>query len=144
MIQAVGKLSSKEREKVQKAFTKHHMEIKFKELNNLNDDKIISFDKASSHLLENKGLKFYNWDLLFAVLGPNDKDGDIEKKIDERIKILKSILSLKSRPVGDEFHCSIRVSNLAEAGFIHGFSEWSQRNGLIAMSPSLDQTRNLI
>lgn len=79
---------------------KHDLDIKFTGIELLADSRIILFDKDSTKYLNKREFKFYNWDLLFSVLGPNDTQGEIEKKLDERIKILKSIMALKSKPVG--------------------------------------------
>lgn len=121
MIQAVGEILKEHKELVKKVFLKHNLDIEFKDISQLSDHRTISFDQKSTKILLDQKLNFYNWDLLFSVLGPNDTDGDIENKLDERIKILKSVMALKSRPVGEELHGSIRVHDLAKSA---GFYTW--------------------
>lgn len=132
-MQAVGEISKEYQGLVKKTFLKHDLNIEFQGINSLSDDRIISFDKVSSKKLKEKGVNFYNWDLLFSVLGPNDSSGAIEQKLEERIKILKSITSLKSRPIGEELHGSIRVKNLADSSAFYTWlfgvepKEWTHR-----------------
>lgn len=112
---------------------KHDLDIKFTGIELLADSRIILFDKDSTKYLNKREFKFYNWDLLFSVLGPNDTQGEIEKKLDERIKILKSIMALKSKPVGQELHGSIRVKDLAKSSCFYTWlfgtepKEWTHR-----------------
>lgn len=133
MIQAVGEIPIEYQELVKKVFLKHELEVEFTGIDDLVDAKTISFDKKSTRILNQKNAQFYNWDLLFSVLGVNDTDGDIENKLDERIKILKSVLGLKSRPVGEEFHGSIRVQNLVKSTSFYTWlfgvepKEWTHR-----------------
>lgn len=121
MIQAVGKLSIDHQSLVKQVFLKHKLNINFVDLDQLDEKKIISFDKESTKILSRKGLKFYNWDLLFSVLGAKDSEGDFEKKLDARINILKGVMQIKSRPASEEFHGSIRVKDLAKSS---GFYSW--------------------
>jgi catechol 2,3-dioxygenase-like lactoylglutathione lyase family enzyme len=121
MIQAVGEISKQFKELVKNTFEKQDVDLEFVDIEKLSESKIISFDKKSTHELSSKGLKFYNWDLLFSVLGPNDIDGELEKKLEERIKVLKAVLNIKSRPIGQELHGSIRVHDLAKSS---GFYSW--------------------
>lgn len=133
MIQAVGEISIEHQELVKKAFLKHDLNIKFTGIDRLTDIKTISFDKKSTRTLNQRNFKFYNWDLLFSVLGPNDTQGEIENKLNERIKILKAIMGIKSGPIGDEFHGSIRVHDLAKSSCFYSWlfgvepKEWTHR-----------------
>jgi catechol 2,3-dioxygenase-like lactoylglutathione lyase family enzyme len=133
MFAAVGDISSKYEELVLRVFNKHQLNVNFCSIQSLVSDNVISFSKSSSKELNNKNIKFYNWDLLFSVLGPNDSEGDIEKKLDERIKILKVFHNLKSRPVGQELHGSIRVHDLANSTAFYTWlfgvepKEWTHR-----------------
>ncbi|MCR9203857.1 MAG: VOC family protein [Halobacteriovoraceae bacterium] len=135
MIKAVGKVSNEHKNLVKEVFLKNDYNIDFAEVENLNLEKelVISFDKEATRSLSDKGIKFFNWDLLFSVLGPNDNKGDIEKKLDERIRILKAVKSLKSRPFGEELHGSIRVNDLAESSSFYTWlfgvepKEWTHR-----------------
>lgn len=133
MIQAVGEITTEHQKLVKNVFKKHDLEIKFTAIDDLVDSRIISFDKEVSKLLKQREIKFYNWDLLFSVLGPNDTSGEIEEKLSERIKILKSIMDLKTRPVGEEFHGSIRVQDLAKSSKFYTWlfavepKEWTHR-----------------
>lgn len=133
MIQAVGEISIEHQEFVKKVFLKHDLEIEFTGIDRLADIRTISFDKETTRTLNKRGFKFFNWDLLFTVLGPNDTQSEIEKKLDERIKILKSVVALKSRPVGEELHGSIRVNDLAKSSCFYTWlfgvepREWTHR-----------------
>jgi catechol 2,3-dioxygenase-like lactoylglutathione lyase family enzyme len=133
MIQAVGKLSVQYRALVEKVFSLNNLEIEFFPIDRLKPGRIISFDKQASRVLTSKGYKFYNWDLLFSVLGPNDQTGEIEQKLKSRIDILKAIISLKSIPIGDELHGSIRVHDLAKSAQFYTWlfgvepKEWTHR-----------------
>lgn len=133
MIQAVGEVSLPNQKFIEKIFLDNELEIKFGDIGSLENKKTISFDKASTRALSEFGIKFYNWDLLFSNLGPNDDFKDLEKKLNERIRILKSITSLKSKPVGYEVHGSIRVSDLAKSACFYTWlfgvepKEWTHR-----------------
>jgi len=133
MIQAVGEISLEYQELVKKVFLKYDLDIEFTQIDRLADIKTISFDKRSTHILNQREFKFYNWDLLFSVLGPNDNTGEIENKLNERIRILKSVMGLKSRPIGDELHGSIRVHDLAKSSSFYTWlfgiepKEWTHR-----------------
>ena len=114
-IQAVGDISAAYQGLVKKTFLNNELVVEFKQISQLVDSHVISFDKQSSIELIRKNIKFYNWDLLFAVLGPNDSEGEIEIKLNERIKILKAVIRIKFRVIGDEFHGSIRVHDLEKS-----------------------------
>jgi catechol 2,3-dioxygenase-like lactoylglutathione lyase family enzyme len=132
-LQAVGEISIEHQEFVKKVFLKHGLNIEFTSIDRLADLKTISFDKKSTRTLNEGNFKFYNWDLLFSVLGPNDTQGEIENKLNERITILKSIMAIKSGPIGDEFHGSIRVHDLAKSSYFYTWlfgvepKEWTHR-----------------
>lgn len=133
MIQAVGTLSTQWKHLVISEFHKFNLTIEFTSISNLIDIPTITFDKESTLELEKLGLKFYNWDLLFSVLGPNDYDGEILKNLQERIKIFCEIKKLKSRPCAEELHGSIRVHDLAKSAkfytWLFGIEplEWTHR-----------------
>ena len=133
VVQAVGKISSEYQELVKKTFLRNELEVEFKQIGQLTDTYIISFDKKSTQELIEKSIKFYNLDLLFSVLGSNDSEGEIEIKLNERIKILKAIIGIKSGPIGDEFHASIRVHDLAKSSCFYSWlfgiepKEWTHR-----------------
>lgn len=133
MIQAVGDISIEHQELVKKVFLKYDLDIEFTSIDRLADITTISFDKKSTRTLNQRNFKFYNWDLLFSVLGPNDTQGEIENKLNERIKILKAVTEIKSRPIGDEFHGSIRVHDLAKSSCFYSWlfgvepKEWTHR-----------------
>lgn len=121
MIQALGDLLPVHQELVKKVFLKYDLSLEFVESHRLVDTDTISFDKSSTKILYEKGVSFYNWDLLFSILGPNDTESNIENKLDERIKVFKSIKAIKSKPLADEVHGSIRVHDLANSA---GFYSW--------------------
>lgn len=133
MIQAVGEISKEHQALVKKVFLKHELDIEFRDINALADIRTITFDKKSSSILNDRNFKFYNWDLLFSVLGPNDTSEDLEQKLVERIRILKSVMGLKSKPIGAEFHASIRVHDLAKSSCFYTWlfgvepREWTHR-----------------
>lgn len=133
MIQAVGKLSVQHQALVEKVFSRNSLEVEFFPIERLKSGRIISFDKQDSRVLTSKGVKFYNWDLLLSVLGPNDQSGEIENKLQSRIDILKAIISLKSIPIGNELHGSIRVHDLAKSSKFYAWlfgvepKEWTHR-----------------
>lgn len=133
MIQAVGDISIEQQRLVKEVFSKHNLEIVFTSTESLLDRKTISFSKDTTRKLNHSGFHFYNWDLLFSVLGPNDTDGDIENKLDQRIKILKSIMSVKSSPESEELHGSIRVHDLEKSTCFYTWlfgvepREWTHR-----------------
>jgi len=133
MIQAVGEITVENQKLVKDVFLKHDLEIEFRSLDRLEKIKTISFDKQSTKLLNQKSFKFYNWDLLFSVLGSNDEIGSLENKLSERIRILKAFSTLKSKPVGNEFHGSIRVHDLAQSARFYTWlfgvepREWTHR-----------------
>ncbi len=133
MIHAVGNISLKYQDFVKRSFLKHNLIIEFTSIDRVTNIVTISFDKDSTKILNSNGRKFYNWDLLFSVLGPNDNLGEIESKLDKRIQILKSVLSLKSRPIADEFHGSIRVQDIVKSACFYSWlfgvvpKEWTHR-----------------
>lgn len=133
MIQAVGNISVEHQELVRKVFLEHGLIVEFTGIDRLADIKTISFDKEASKNLTEKNFKFYNWDLLFSILGPNDSIGELEVKLSERIKILKSVMALKSRPNGEELHGSIRVHDLSKSACFYTWlfgvepREWTHR-----------------
>lgn len=133
MIEGVGSIPKIYEDLTKKVFSDYGLEIKFSELNTISSTKVISFTKGATSSLNLKGNKFYNWDLLFSVLEDNARVDEVEEKIIERVKILKSILDLKSRPIGEEFHGSIRVADLARSARFYTWlfgvepKEWTHR-----------------
>ena len=133
VIQAVGQISAENQKLVQKIFLKHGLNIEFKEVDRLSQGRTISFDEKSTRILNDRNLKFYNWDLVFSLLGPNDTAGDLEAKLEERVRIVKAILNLNSRPQGEEIHGSIRVHDLAKSAAFYTWligvepKEWTHR-----------------
>lgn len=129
MIKALGDIDKKYQPIIEKQFQDFGLEIDFVGLevffenfleSSLKDDfqgdspaKLISFDKKCTKALSEKGIPFYNWDLLFSVLGPNDSEGEVEKKLRQRIEILTAILGIRPAVESQEIHGSIRVQNLA-------------------------------
>ena len=133
MIKAIGNIYSKHKAVIEKVFLKYNLEVNFIENEKSLDGILISFDKNTSRDLSSRGVKFYNWDLLFSKLGPHDTSNDLEFKLEERVRILESILSLKSIPLSKEFHGSIRVHNLAKSAKFYTWlfglppKEWTHR-----------------
>lgn len=120
-FEGVGDLEAAHLSLIKKTFQENELEIEFVDVESAGKYQVISFDKSASLNLQNKEVKFYNWDLLFSVLGPNDGPGELRNKLKIRVDILKSISSINKRPLGNEFHGSIRVNNLAASA---GFYSW--------------------
>lgn len=133
MIQGVGELKADWVTFLISSFEKNGLKIKFTPIGELVEGDVISFDKKSTLELNRLGKKFYNWDLLFSILGPNDQPDDYDSKINERIKILKSIMTINYPSLGNEFHGSIRVHNLALSTKFYSWlfgtppKEWTHR-----------------
>ena len=121
MIQVVGEITNQHQSMVQQVFEQSNLSIQFVSIDHCSDGPIISLDKQSSKQLTQKAMAFYNWDLLFSTLGPNDSQGETEQKLQQRIAVLKSVMAIKSRPIGEEMHGSIRVNDLANSA---GFYTW--------------------
>ena len=132
-FEGLGSLMPQYRTLIQATFRQYDMEIQFVSEDEISGVPIISFDKKATEKLRDKNMMFYNWDLLFSVLGPNDSAGDLELKLKTRVEILRSVVSVKQRPIGQELHGSIRVYDLADsAGFycwLFGVEpkEWTHR-----------------
>lgn len=133
-IQALGNLPQEFVSLIRDIFEKNSITIEFNSFEELDhNEKIISFDKEASEKLRDTEISFFNWDLLFSVLGPNDTNGEIEEKLQTRIDILKSVLNVKARIVGEEFHGSIRVHDLAKSSAFYSWlfgvepKEWTHR-----------------
>lgn len=134
MIQLIGELSSEYKTMVLECFEQKQLEAQFVGLEDLAEDSpIISLDKNSTKRLEQYHKKYFNWDLLFSVLGPNDQAGDFKSKLEARIKVLQAILKIAKAPVGNEFHGSIRVHDLAQSSAFYSWlfavtpKEWTHR-----------------
>jgi len=133
MIQALGDLSGDWKRLVIQEFSKFNLVLEFTSADRLADITTISFDKNSTLELTRRGINYFNWDLLFSVLGPNDSEGEVLSKLNARIKILCEIKKLKSRPTADEVHGSIRVQDLAKSAkfytWLFGVEpvEWTHR-----------------
>lgn len=133
MLQAVGPLSDAQKATLSEVFQTHNFDIQFVDISDLTEAQVISFDQGATRRLQEEGRTFYNWDLLFSVLGPNDQVDDLEKKIAARLTVLSAIKSIKSRPHSDEFHGSIRVRDLAASARFYSWlfsiepKEWTHR-----------------
>ncbi len=92
-----------------------------------------SLDKTTSRALREAGVAFYNWDLLFDNLGPDDVDGEIEDKLRERVRILQAVQDLDAGFASSELHGSIRVHDLAASARFYTWlfgvepAEWTHR-----------------
>ncbi|WP_024327957.1 VOC family protein [Thioalkalivibrio sp. AKL19] len=95
--------------------------------------KPVSLNKTASRALREAGTAFYNWDLLFDNLGPDDVDGEIEPKLRERVRILQAVRELDPGFASREFHGSIRVHDLATSARFYTWlfgvepAEWTHR-----------------
>jgi catechol 2,3-dioxygenase-like lactoylglutathione lyase family enzyme len=133
LIQGVGELTGEQRDIVEKTFLEFSMNLEFTAPERLIDVPTISFTKEASSLLTSKNIPFFNWDLLFSVLGPNDMVGDIKGKIRARIEILKLVSEVKICPTQREIHGSIRVKDLAQSSAFYTWlfgvtpCEWTHR-----------------
>lgn len=133
LIQGVGELNGEQRDIVEKTFLEFNMNLEFTAPGRLIDVPTISFTKEASSLLNSKNIPFFNWDLLFSVLGPNDTTGEIKDKIRARIQVLKSVSNVKVFPTQREIHGSIRVHDLAQSSAFYTWlfgvtpCEWTHR-----------------
>ena len=134
MIYIAANLSEEKFNLTQKVFKNFGFEVEsFSEPVELKRGHIVSLDKNWTNKLLEEKIEFFNWDLLFSNLGPNDVDDQIEEKLRERVKILKELLSLKSPVRGEEFHGSIRVHDLAKSAKFYRWlfgtypKEWTHR-----------------
>lgn len=132
-LQLVGDLTDDRRQVVLDALSQAGYDARFCQPDRLGEGTVISLDRDSSRLLQKTGIAFYNWDLLFAVLGPNDQAGMVTDKLDARIAILKAIEDLQPIAAGQESHVSIRVHDLAVStrfySWLYGVKprEWTHR-----------------
>jgi catechol 2,3-dioxygenase-like lactoylglutathione lyase family enzyme len=132
-LQIVGELSTDRLQVVKACLEAAGYTPLFCRLDELGDGPVISVDKQASCALQDAGIPFYNWDLLFAILGPNDQAGMITDKLEERIRILKAVERIQPVDAGSESHASIRVHDLAESSrfycWLYGVppKEWTHR-----------------
>jgi catechol 2,3-dioxygenase-like lactoylglutathione lyase family enzyme len=132
-IQLVGEVSDRFKVILTDVFHKHGLSAELESIDKVSSEVVISLSKEATKELENRKVKFFNWDLLFTVLGPNDSGGEIENKITERIKVLEAIKNLKMPSADLEFHGSIRVKELASSARFYTWlfgiepKEWTHR-----------------
>ncbi|HSP77070.1 MAG TPA: VOC family protein, partial [Myxococcaceae bacterium] len=94
---------------------------------------LVSLAPRYTKQLAVEGRPFFNWDLLFSILGPNDRAEDLRGKLEERLRILKDVLSIGESPRMAEFHASIRVRDLAASARFYTWlfglppKEWTHR-----------------
>lgn len=133
MIQIAGDLPKEWKLLVVSEFLKFDLKLDFRSTDQIKEGTVISFDKKATQELVKKDVRFYNWDLLFSLLGAHDSEGEVLQKLNERIKILCEIQSLKSRPEAEELHASIRVHDLAKSTAFYSWLfgadpvEWTHR-----------------
>lgn len=133
MIQVVGELSSELENLFKGIFKQHGLEVFFPTIERLSEGKVISVNKSITLKLQERGKPFYNWDLLDFSKSKSEGFSQLIDHIEARVKILSSILSLKSGPVADEFHGSIRVNDLAKSAKFYTWlfgvepKEWTHR-----------------
>ncbi len=133
MIQFVGAVDKDYEILIKDVFAQYGLASVFIPIDNLSDGTIISLSKEATRELEAKKTTFYNWDLLFSVLGPNDLSTDLERKIIERMKILQAIMNLKIPISKLELHGSIRVKDLSLSARFYSWlfgvkpKEWTHR-----------------
>lgn len=132
-IDIIGEPNSAMRETFAQVFAEQQIPFRYVRLNERGSGKPISLDKQASRTLERQGVAFYNWDLLFDRLGPNDVDGEIESKLRERLRILTAVRELRSGFPSTEVHASIRVHDLAASARFYSWlfgvepTEWTHR-----------------
>lgn len=120
-FEAVGELNAEHSSLIKKVFEDYGLKVRFVEVDQIQQSQVISFDKPASQALQHKEVEFYNWDLLFSILGPHDRPGDLENKLRTRVEVLKSVSLVNNRVMGNEFHGSLRVNDLAASA---GFYSW--------------------
>lgn len=132
-IDIIGEPNSAMRETFAQVFAEHQIPFRYVSWDERGAGKPISLDKQASQALERQGVAFYNWDLLFDRLGPNDVDGEIESKLRERLRILSAVRDLRSGFPSSEVHASIRVHDLAASARFYTWlfgvepTEWTHR-----------------
>lgn len=132
-IDLVGLADTKLKEIVIDSFAIFGFSAEFKTVKEISNSIVVSLSKDASSKLLAEGIKFINWDLLFSVLGPNDSIDEIQQKLAERIRILRSVTSLKVPKSVFEFHGSIRVKDLAQSAAFYTWlfgvrpKEWTHR-----------------
>lgn len=118
---------------ITEAIVKNGFSFEFQSADKVTTGTIISLTQKASRELDAKNIKYYNWNLLFSVLGPNDSVGDLEAKVESRIKILQAIKNVKIPKAELEFHGSIRVKDLAASTHFYTWlfgiepKEWTHR-----------------
>lgn len=132
-IQLFGDVSDRFKDILTDVFHKHGFSAEFESIEKISSHIIISLTKEATKELEKRKFKFFNWDLLFSVLGPNDIAEEIENILVERIKVLEAIKNLKIPSADLEFHGSIRVKDLASSSRFYTWlfgvepKEWTHR-----------------
>lgn len=132
-LQIVGNLNDERRKIVADCLAAAGYNTAFCQADALDDDPVISVDRQASLQLQKQNIHFYNWDLLFAVLGPNDQAGVVTDKLEERIRILKAVQQIQPVNAGNESHASIRVHDLAASARFYSWlygtepKEWTHR-----------------
>lgn len=141
MIQLISELAAQELSGLDACFNEQAIEVKHVNLSQLEQldltQTIISLSKFASLELQQRGIAFYNWDLLFAILGPNDKPSDnievLKEKLNQRIEVLKAVEGVQSPVSERETHISIRVHDLACSAAFYSWlygvkpKEWTHR-----------------
>jgi len=135
MIYIYGNLKDKDISLVKATFKEFDLSIEeyTKSCRPSGEDVIITLDQEASKSLEEQGIGFFNWNLLFSILGPNDTSDSIKDKLSERIRILKEVMAVEKSPAAQELHGSIRVHDLAISSkfycWLFGISpkEWTHR-----------------
>jgi catechol 2,3-dioxygenase-like lactoylglutathione lyase family enzyme len=132
MIHIVGAMRSGHKKILDDVLCDSNIDYKYSQLNQVAESKVISVDKESTMELQRMEISFYNWDLLFNV-EKDISDKDLKDRIIKRVEVLASIMSLKTAPLGIEFHGSIRVSNIAYSAKFYSWlfgvepKEWTHR-----------------
>lgn len=132
-LNIIGQLHPAHEALLARVLDEHALDYRMVSLADRGVGKPVSLDKAASQTLRQDGVDFYNWDLLFDKLGPNEVDGEIEQKLRERARILAAFRGLKSGFTSQEVHASIRVHDLANSARFYTWlfgvepAEWTHR-----------------
>ena len=132
-VYLVGELPDTQKTAIREILAEENIAAEFVASNWQQEGILISVTREATAELTQQSQEFYNWDLLFSVLGPNDTKGQIATKLEARIAVLKAVEGLSFVSLKGESHISIRVRNLAQSARFYSWlygvkpKEWTHR-----------------